>query len=294
MESPRCEFEDHELKELQLAVPGDAYHPEKSILGIKTIAGPTMISCSHCAEKITQGWYYGTLYHIDSVWLTDMTVDCWDCRQSEKPMPWTICLSCYTNGRTCQGDETHRLYAFPRTIFATFSADTPYQRTTDPQTGRATCRDCGALVEKGAYFRESFELLPSLLLRLINMIDCSKCDDGKYDLCQSCYQTGKHCRRNDHVLTKYYAWKYKRNIDMGPSSKKLWKCSNPECLDITRRNNFYFSKLLTKHHMLRLTSTSGCLERSCMAKQFGLCAPCYFSDLCCPVKEHDIFKCILR
>jgi hypothetical protein len=45
--------------------------------------------------------------------------------------------------------------------------------------------------------------------------------------------------------------------------------------------------------LLRLISP-GCLEKSCKASRFGLCAPCYFSDLCCPVKEHSMFKCIFE
>lgn len=36
----------------------------------------------------------------------------------------------------------------------------------------------------------------------------------------------------------------------------------------------------------------GCRHDECDAGQYGLCPPCYFSDLLCPVKEHDVFKCV--
>jgi hypothetical protein len=75
---------------------------------------------------------------------------------------------------------------------------------------------------------------------LTKMTDCSRCDKGSYDLCKTCYQTGEHCRRKEHVLTKYYAWKYKRLAS--PALKKTWTCSNPDCLDTQRKNEFYFSE----------------------------------------------------
>lgn len=44
---------------MQVAVPGDSYHPEKTADGMKVIAGPKFLCCSFCDKKITQGWYYG-------------------------------------------------------------------------------------------------------------------------------------------------------------------------------------------------------------------------------------------
>jgi hypothetical protein len=152
---------------------------------------------------------------------------------------WSICLNCYKKGLVCRGDDTHRLYAFPRAVFAKFDAETPYQRKTEQQTGRATCNDCGRHVEKGAYYRK-FPVNSLCAIWLTEQTDCSKCDKGTYDLCKTCYQTGRHCRRNEHVLTKYYAWKYKRLASR--SSKKTWKCSNPGCLGSQRENKFYFCK----------------------------------------------------
>jgi hypothetical protein len=56
---PNCLSEKHELKIMQVAVPGDSYHPEETANGMKVIAGPKSLCCSSCDKIITQGWYYG-------------------------------------------------------------------------------------------------------------------------------------------------------------------------------------------------------------------------------------------
>lgn len=72
-EDPSCLSPDHQLKEMQVAVPGDTYHPQQTGNALKVVAGPSTLSCTYCSENISQGWYYGMLcqkalrYLIDNV-----------------------------------------------------------------------------------------------------------------------------------------------------------------------------------------------------------------------------------
>lgn len=74
---------------------------------------------------------------------------------------------------------------------------------------------------------------------MLTVIDCAKCDKG-FDLCAECFEVGEHCKSNDHVLKKYYAWKYKRFVDK--ALQEEWCCSNPRCPYADRKNDFFFSE----------------------------------------------------
>ena len=74
---------------------------------------------------------------------------------------------------------------------------------------------------------------------MLTVIDCSVCDKG-FDLCSECFEVGEHCKSNDHVLKKYYAWKYKRFVDK--STRDDWCCSNPRCPYGDEKQDFVFSE----------------------------------------------------
>lgn len=75
---------------------------------------------------------------------------------------------------------------------------------------------------------------------LTSGIDCSKCKRGTFDLCDECFELGEHCLDNNHVLEKFYAWKYIRHVDK--AEKASWKCSNAQCAGQERNDDFFFSK----------------------------------------------------
>lgn len=175
----------------------------------------------------------------------------------------------------------HNLYAFPRARFASYSQDTPYQKQQpkgQAATGQATCSDCHARIDKGAFYRELFNhpvslrdigqaaphtlyLTHSLLTEpfeptdLGDLIpDCSKCRAGTFDLCDECFELGEHCLDNDHVLVKFYAWKYIRHVDK--TRKARWKCSNEHCIRPDRKNDFFFGKFLSLFWLGKLKKRS--------------------------------------
>ncbi|KIW21214.1 hypothetical protein PV08_01794 [Exophiala spinifera] len=174
----------------------------------------TDIICSRCETNVSKGKFY----------------HCLECRkpkdnQACTTTPTTLCIRCYESGRTCPGDDTHNFYAFPRAKFASYSQDTPYQKHQprgQAPTGQATCSDCHARIDKGAFYH------------------CSKCKGGTFDLCDECFELGEHCLDNGHVLVKFYAWKYIRHVDK--TRKALWRCANERCVRPDRKNEFFFSK----------------------------------------------------
>ena len=242
MKQSGCYVPNHENLLVQTALPGRFFLPEEGIKDTHSIAGPKTLACNACGDKITRRWYY----------------DCWDCRKTG--LPWIQCLKCYKSGRSCVGDNTHSFYAFQRAIFAGYNDPAPYQKQGPSETGQATCSICHALVSKGPYYH------------------CPKCEKGKFDICSHCFSEGEHCRSNDHILTKYYAWKYKRSAPK--EQKSGWKCSNPQCqFREDKRYDFYFS----------------CREGGNHEGHYGICPPCYFLDFLCPDEEHDMYyKCVFR
>ncbi|KIW39295.1 uncharacterized protein PV06_09080 [Exophiala oligosperma] len=239
-ESSACRDPKHTLQLRQTALPGRYVLPSGSTKLIKDIAGPAKLSCTFCSTRITRGWHY----------------DCLECRKTKNQ--YTLCIRCYESGRTCPGDDTHNLYAFPRAKFASYNQDAPYQKQQKGQapTGQATCSDCHARIDKGAFYH------------------CSKCKGGTFDLCDECFELGEHCLDNDHVLVKFYAWKYFRHVDK--TLKPSWKCSNERCIKPDGKDDFFF----------------GCRKEECQDGRHEICPPCYFSDVLCPVKEHEMFKCV--
>jgi hypothetical protein len=224
---------------VQTALPGRFFLPEEGIKKIGTIAGPSALGCNGCGDKITRGWYY----------------DCWECRRIARP--WTLCMKCYQSGRTCVGDASHSFYAFQRTVYAPIETRSPYETSRATPSGQVSCSVCHDLLAKGAYYH------------------CSKCDGGRFDLCGRCFAEDEHCKKSEHTLVKYYAWKRQRWFDK--RGKAEWSCSNSQCQFQDRpRGAFYFS----------------CREEDCDKGSYNVCAPCYGLDFLCPNKGHDMYKCV--
>ncbi|KAB2570434.1 hypothetical protein DBV05_g10899 [Lasiodiplodia theobromae] len=222
-----CQCTDREMVIMQKSVAGDVVISEKGETNRRLAAAPK-VNCVGCQKEVTQGRYYycdscneskdgydlcESCYesghtcetpdeHRLYVYLranvpenvgpyTYISVDAVPCNTCEKRVEqgpyyycpncgdFAMCERCYEMGRSCKNREAGHILIRYCAYSAMYSVSGDFHDK--------KCRFCKGSLGKS---RDSF-------------YRCTKCDDGHYDLCGSCYTKGAGCEDRTHSLAKY-------------------------------------------------------------------------------------------
>jgi len=106
-----------------------------------------------------------------------------------------MCQDCYAAGKTCE-DSGHRL-----TLYLAYGESKGWQAIYSQSS--VYCDRCSQHIGDAICYRGYHTALLRLTRGLIRVpADCDKCNDGKFDVCPSCYMSGFGCLDKEHHLTK--------------------------------------------------------------------------------------------
>ncbi|KAF2136587.1 uncharacterized protein K452DRAFT_322308 [Aplosporella prunicola CBS 121167] len=192
----------------------------------------SFLKCTICGNDICQGKYY----------------QCFACKPGSA---FDICFDCFKSGRHCQDPENHALYSFVWASAPGKFARNPYEASS--KKGLAKCTKCRESIRRGAFYH------------------CDKCEEGEFDLCHGCYESGSACKDTTHILSRFLA--FGRNGWKGFAKGSF--CNVPDCL-----------KLLESEKVGYTCSTCG----HGLFNEYVVCYSCYSNGFGCLDRTHTLTK----